>query len=89
MFFSIFPGNQLGWNLRGIKRRKRWVGTSGSNRGPPCVIATFGWNGHGLGWPELILSRQERDAGRKKDSICTGNHFWWNQHGEKRRKTWV
>ena len=57
--------------------------------GYPGDIPRFGWNGPGLGPPELILPGSARGAARKKDSIFTGNRFGWNRHAEKCRKRWV
>ena len=61
----------------------------GSNWGTPGDIPRFGWNGPGLGWPELILPRRARGAARKKVSVLTGNRFGWNRHAKKRRERWV
>ena len=49
---------------------------SGSNWGTPGDIPRFGWNGPGLGWPELILPRRARGAARKKVSVFDRKSIW-------------
>ena len=67
--FSFSPYIDSGGIGTVKKVRKLGFELVGQDWGTPGDIPIFGCNGHGLGWPELILLRRVRDTARKKVSI--------------------